>query len=703
MTRLNRLIVWSIIGTGLSSVTVQLVTIREFLSQFHGNEITISLTLFCWLLLTGLGSLIAKPFHRASYTFYALLCLVIAFWPLAQLILIRGFREAFFVHGVAPGPYQIFLYILATTTPYCLLTGFILPYALVVLNQGYEPFSSGRLYLTDNVGDIAGGALFSFLLVYWMKPFATIAVSSTLLLIISFLLLLGIRRVLLLLPVSLVTFLFYLFSLSAHFETSTLSRQYGEILRYEESPYGRMVITREGPQHTFWESGLPLYSDGDVTASEEKIHYPLSQLDAVQHVLLVSGGFGETLAEVLKHSPESVDYVELDPHLTALGEELGFLRKTRHLTVVNADGRHYVRSTQKKYDAVIIDLPDPDTFQINRFFTSEFFGEVKKILSGRGILSFGLRYSPNYLSEVTKKKLSSVYQTARMHFQTVLVLPGGEAYFLCSDGKLQEDVPARLAGKSISTSYVEGFFHGNVTRERISELERHLQTEGYVNTDFEPRIMNLVFEEWFSMHGTTPHLLLLVLLGLTVIYLLFSRKEEYLLFSTGFVTMGVEMLVIFAFQILYGYVYLQISGIVTAFLAGLLPGALLGNLAGRRNTAGLVFSDFMLLCLLLVFFVWVSFFRVELPPYAFLVYCFVFSLFCGYQFPTAAALIGEEKSPAAGCLAADLMGAGVGTLVTGTLLIPLWGIRWAIILLILVKISSNIVILFVKMKGEKNW
>ena len=56
------LILWSVIGTGISSITVQVVTIREFLSQFQGNEITISLTLFCWLLLTGLGSLTGE--HR---------------------------------------------------------------------------------------------------------------------------------------------------------------------------------------------------------------------------------------------------------------------------------------------------------------------------------------------------------------------------------------------------------------------------------------------------------------------------------------------------------------------------------------------------------------------------------------------------------------------------------------------------------------
>lgn len=200
------------------------------------------------------------------------------------------------------------------------------------------------------------------------------------------------------------------------------------------------------------------------------------------------------------------------------------------------------------------------------------------------------------------------------------------------------------------------------------------------------------------MHGTSPHLLLVILLGATLLYLLFLRKEEYLLFTTGVVTMGAEMLIIFTFQVLYGYIYLEMSAIITAFLLGLLPGALLGNLTSDRR-GGLILSEFFLLCLLVVFFLWISFLRLELSPFVFLAYCFVFSFFCGFQFPVATALIGEERSPAAGCLAADLTGAGVGTLLTGTLLIPLWGIRWAIIFLILVKISSNMVILFTKTRA----
>jgi len=700
MTNVKRLIIWSIIGTGISSIAVQLVTIREFLSQFHGNEVTISLVLFSWLLLTGLGSLAAKLVKRSSLTFYALLSIFMAIWPLMQIMLIRELRETIFIHGVSPGFHQIFFYILTTTTLYCLMVGFILPYSLKVLHDNGYPFTSGELYLTDSVGDIFGGILFSFILVYWVKPFKAIAITSGLMIIVGLIILYLSRRYYLLLPTALSISLFYLFSLNSHFETATLSEQYGDIVQYLESPYGRIVITKEAPQHTFWESGAPLYSDANIINSEEKIHYALCQLDGVQHVLLVSGGLGETLGEVAKYHPKHVDYVELDPYLTGAALDLGVIKKTPFLSIQNTDGRSYIKATGNRYDAIVIDLPDPDTFQINRFFTTEFFALTKKILTEGGILSFGLEYSPNYVSEVRKRKLSILYNTARSHFENVMVLPGNEAYFLCRDGKLWTDIPGRLAGKSIQTTYVQGFYYGNVTKERIDKLQEILDRDEYVNTDFAPRVMNVIFQEWFMKHGTSPKAFFLVLLGLTLIYFVFMKKEEYILFSTGLATMGVEMLVVFTFQVIYGYIYLKIGAIITVFLLGLLPGALMGNLYKEGNIRRLIVSDMILLGLLLIFFVWIKFFGGELNQFYFLAYCFVFSFFCGFQFPVAAHIIGERESPAAGCLAADLTGAALGTVATGTLLIPMWGIQSAIIFLIVIKISSNMVILFSKIKGR---
>lgn len=691
---LRQLIVWSIIGTGISSVTTQILTIREFLTQFQGNEITISLVLFSWLLLTGLGSLAAKTIKRPSPKIYTLLTFAIAIGPLIQILAIRGFRESLITHGSSPGFYAILIYIVITIAPYCVLTGFILPFAQKVLNDSSYDFESGQVYITDNIGDILGGVLFSFVLVYLLKPFSTIAITSAPLFLVVFLFLRRFRSYFLLLTALVLTSLFYTYALDRSFEKQSLSTQYGDIIHYSESPYGRIVVSKEGPQHTFWESGTPLYSDANIINSEEKIHYPLSQLDKTGNVLLISGGLGETLDEISKYNPTHVDYVELDPYLTDVALELGVIKKSPFLDIINIDGRRHIKMTKKRYDAIIIDLPDPDTFQINRFFTREFFSAAKKVLKKDGVFSVGLGYSQNYLSDIRKKKLSTLYNTVRLYFKNVMFLPGQKAYLICRDGELSSDIPARLKSKSIKTSYIEGFFYGNVTQERIKRLKDSLDPNEEINTDFEPRLTNTVFQEWFTKHNTSPRLFIVILFVLAVIYIVFLRREEYILFSTGLTTMGVEMLIIFSFQVVYGYIYLQIGAIITAFLLGLLPGAIAGKTWKLRNRSKLIFSEALLLSILLLFYVWVAYFRNELHPLFFLGFCFLFSFLCGFQFPVVTNTIGEERSPVAGCLAADLCGASVGTLATGAILIPFWGIKSAVIFLILVKISSTIVTLF---------
>ncbi len=691
---LRQLIVWSIIGTGISSVTTQILTIREFLTQFQGNEITISLVLFSWLLLTGLGSLAAKTIKRPSPRIYTLLTFAIAIGPLIQILAIRGFREPLITHGSSPGFYAILIYIVITIAPYCVLTGFILPFAQKVLNDNNYDFESGQVYITDNIGDILGGVLFSFVLVYLLKPFSTIAITSAPLFLVVFLFLRRFRSYFLLLTALVLTSLFYTYALDRSFEKQSLSTQYGDIIHYSESPYGRIVVSKEGPQHTFWESGTPLYSDANIINSEEKIHYPLSQLDKTGNVLLISGGLGETLDEISKYNPTHVDYVELDPYLTDVALELGVIKKSPFLDIINIDGRRHIKMTKKRYDAIIIDLPDPDTFQINRFFTREFFSAAKKVLKKDGVFSVGVGYSQNYLSDIRKKKLSTLYNTVRLYFKNVMFLPGQKAYLICRDGELSSDIPARLKSKSIKTSYIEGFFYGNVTQERIKRLKDSLDPNEEINTDFEPRLTNTVFQEWFTKHNTSPRLFIVILFVLAVIYIVFLRREEYILFSTGLTTMGVEMLIIFSFQVVYGYIYLQIGAIITAFLLGLLPGAIAGKTWKLRNRSKLIFSEALLLSILLLFYVWVAYFRNELHPFFFLGFCFLFSFLCGFQFPVVTNTIGEERSPVAGCLAADLCGASVGTLATGAILIPFWGIKSAVIFLILVKISSTIVTLF---------
>jgi spermidine synthase len=691
---ITSLIVISVIGTGISSIAIQIITVREFLSQFAGNEITISLVLFCWLMVGGFGSLVSKYFTKRSVTAYSVIALVTALFPLIQISAIRVFRDSIFIHGESPGFYPIFFFTLAFSAPYAFLIGFLLPYSLSVIRAQGGEFSSGQLYVTDNIGDISGGVLFSFILVYLLSPFQIIVITSSLLILVSLVLLIRAKEYLLFAVGVLSVTAFLYVALEKGFELKTLQSQYGpDIVSYRESPYGRIVLTEEERQYTIWESGSPTYSTFTITAAEEKVHYPLSQVDYIEDVLLVGGGIGETLDEIMKYSPRRIDYVELDPALINTARTYGLLDPEGKVTIVFADGRRYIATSHHRYSAIILDLPEPDTFQVNRFYTSEFFSCCKKILTRGGILSFSLLANPNYLSEEQVKKLSSIYNTLREHFKHVLLIPGEEIYFLASDEGLSADIPLKLRRKSIATSYIEGFYYGNVTEERIRFINESINSDEPVNTDLRPRVVNIMFQEWFKKYGTSPNWFIAVLIAVIAGYVSMIRKEEFVLFSTGFAVMGVEMLIMFSFQVLYGSIYLKVGVVITSFLFGLLPGAILGNRWKRGGRDMLIRAEAGMILLLMIYLVWASFYQALMPELTFFLYGFFFSMLCGVQFPVAAEIIGEEYSPAAGLFAADLVGAGAGTLAIGTLLIPLLGIQAAVAALILLKAASTVVLL----------
>jgi spermidine synthase len=162
------------------------------------------------------------------------------------------------------------------------------------------------------------------------------------------------------------------------------------------------------------------------------------------------------------------------------------------------------------------------------------------------------------------------------------------------------------------------------------------------------------------------------------------------LFSTGWTAMGSEILVIFAFQIFFGYIYFQIGVIVTVFLAGLLPGALWGRRRAAHPRRVLILSDIALIGLLGATFAAVhAGDRLGQAFYLFL--GFTISFACGMQLPAALRLRGDDGRAATGVFSADLIGAALGTLVTSTILIPYLGITGAIGVLMGLKLLSLLI------------
>ena len=680
-----------VMAIGLSSVVMQLVLVREFLAQFHGNEFTISLIFFSWLILGGMGAwlaLLAIRHAPASLTRLARLALLLTALAAIEILAIRTLRDIIFLHGADVGFYPTMAAIFGLTAPYGLLNGFLVPYSLYVLRNQDADYPGAWIYMLDNVGEISGGMLFSFVLVLWLTPLQSVFAANLPLLVAAALLVADRQQ---LRPAFLLALTGTVAALLAGLllENKSLAPFEGRLIHYEESRYGRITVHQDRELLTIFVDGAPIFSNQNDSQDEETIHFPLSQTGDPKDILLI-GAEGGMLQEVAKYQPGRVDYLEIDRKLTDVQLRYKLLQPLPGLHIIHRDGRAFLADTDQRYDAIIINLPEPDTFQINRFFTGEFFRLAREHLRPGGIFSFSVAGFDNYLSDPARLKISSLFNTARLHFQHVLSLPGNRLYFLCSDRPLNPDIAALLESKGIHTTYISSFFAGNITPERLKYLRDNLLADTPVNLDTSPFLLRIMFQQWFARFATSPMPFTVAGFILLLLYLCRCRREELVLFSTGFVIMGSETLVIFVYQILFGYVYEQIGLLVTVFLTGLLPGAWLGEQLRRRRNfqKSLALCDTLIIMTLAVLLLALFTAHDRLHPGFFLLFGFAVSLLCGCQFPLALTLGGGDNQAAARTFSADLLGAACGTLITSLLLIPFLGILWATAGLMLVKAAG---------------
>lgn len=688
-----------VVATGISSVIAQLLIIREYLTQFQGNEYVIALIFFSWLLLGGLGSytagLTTDRFLKPDAGLLVLFSFLIAVLPVAELMTIRLARDFIFTPGTSTGFYATFLFVFITLGPYGFLIGLVLPYSLSVLRFQNPGYPGTKVYILDNIGDFTGGALFAFVLVTVTSPLQAIMISGIILALAALYLEIQAPR-LTLKTICLVLATGLILTAGLIWEIPSLLPRTGQMAWYRESRYGRITVIKNREQMTIFSDGVPLTGNFDVASAEASVHYPMSQTENPQSVLIISAG-GGMLNELEKYQLSSVDYVELNPEIAGAQFRFGLLKKIDGLNVINKDGRTHLSETDRQYDAVIINISDPETFQTNRFYTGEFYRMVKKHLNPGGVMGFSIKGYANYISETKIKIISSLYRTVSKRFENVLVLPGDRIFFICSDGRLFKDIPERLLQKGITTDYVSGYFYGNVTDERVAEIKKQLDPSIPENSDTNPYLMRLMFSQWFAKFSTTPQWLYLGLAILLALYFFKITKEEYLLFSTGFMTMGSEILVIFAFQIFFGYLYFQISLIVTVFLAGLLPGALLGQKLnqrlGKNVVKAILITDGLLILMCLLFAMIILPENAGPQEWSILLFGFCVSVLCGCQFPLALKSGGEDNRKMSFAFTADLSGAACGALLTSVLLIPYLGLAGTILALIGLKVSSLIVTL----------
>lgn len=676
-----------VVATGIASVAAQLVFVREYLAQFQGNEIVIALIFFCWLVFGGAGSAAAKLTHRrpclpSAGTLARLSCLL-AILAVLQVVAVRQLRDIAFTHGASVGFYPTLGFIAATIFPYTLLVGFVLPYSLAVIREWSADYPGNRIYVMDNAGDVAGGALFSFILVHWLSPFQVLlAVHLPLLISVGFLKPALSRRT----AVAIFAAIAVL-AMGAFYEDQSLPRREGRRIDYAESRYSRIEVVASEGEVTIFTDGRPSIFSHNPALAEEAVHFPLSQIDHPRCVLMIST-VGGALQEISKYHPQQVDYVELDPVIARKQVDFGLVAPIMGLNVIYQDARAYLAHATVQYDAIIVNLAEPETFQSNRFFTVEFFELAKQHLKPGGVFSFNMEAVANYISGTRQQKLSSLANTAGAVFSHVLLMPGQRLFFICRDAPVDTNIPGLLAQKGITTQHIRRFFMGDLTEQRIRQLNSSIDKNTPLNLDLSPRLMRLAFWGWFQRHGESPRWFAVALLAAVSIYIFRLSRPQWVLLTTGCINIGAEMVTIFAFQVFYGYIYLQIGVLVTLFLAGLLPGAVFGGRLKSNRKRALMAGD-LLLCLLLVSFALIlSTFSQGVPAAVLYGFGFLVSFCCGFQFPLALMISGDSTVAATEYFSVDLVGAAIGALLVSLVLIPLFGLWWATLCLAGIKLIS---------------
>jgi spermidine synthase len=701
---------------GFTMMSSQIVLMRELLIVFYGNEISIGIILANWLFWGALGSWGLGRFadrikgRIGLFSLGQILLALLVPLSVGEVRLIKLFLKA--APGEIIGLTPMFYSTLFILAPICLILGFLFALGCRIYPSGSRGAGKiGSVYILEAIGATVGGLLTSFLLIRVLGSLGIVFLLSLCNLVAAFSLQFSLSlkkrlafQILTLILIGGTTLSFikqdYLSSLSLRLQW----RGYN-LLTSENSIYGNITVTQRDSQYSFFSNGLHIFTFPDRLSAEEVAHFPLLSHPSPGRVLLIGGGQG-VLGEVLKHPVERVDYVELDPLTIKLGRKYLPFSFDSKVKVNNIDGRLFVKKSRDKYEVIIINLPDPFTAQLNRFYTLQFFREAKNILSPDGLLSLGVTSSENYVSGELQKFLSCIYKTLQEVFPEVKVIPGDYAYFLASkkEGMLTYDyriLMERLKERKVDAQYVrEYYLFSKLSRGRINYLLTRLQEEksARINRDFQPICYYYDMVLWATYFKTGMQKIFTGLSerkiwgGLSLVYFLiilpvfFFRKKAKMraksclvaVATTGFAEITFQVVVILSFQILYGYVYYKLGIILTSFMIGLaLGGWWVTKILGRlKDDFGVFIKTQITICiypLILPLILWAH------PPVSLFPFLPVIAGFIGgFQFPLANKIYlesEEEIGRVAGLTyGMDLLGSCLGALLASTFLLPILGI-----------------------------
>lgn len=211
---------------------------------------------------------------------------------------------------------------------------------------------------------------------------------------------------------------------------------YQKIEVYDTLPFGRILVL----------DGIFQTSEKEEFIYHEMLsHPPLFYCGRPKKVLIIGGGDGGVLEEVLKHPVEKVWMVEIDKKVIEVSKKyLPSISKgafkDKRVELIIGDGVKFVKNYKNFFDVIILDLSDP-WGPARKVISLEFYRGVKRALKKNGTISVqgGCLFSQRELASIVFHRLKRVFSSVVIHKAPVLLYDVGELNFtVASDVNLKK-------------------------------------------------------------------------------------------------------------------------------------------------------------------------------------------------------------------------------------------------------------------------
>ncbi len=746
--------VLTITTTGFVATIAQVIILRELLVYFYGNELSAGLIFAGWLLWSGLGSGLAGKWALKVSAQTALLRLLLvglsAILPLSVLF-IRATRIIWALPaGELPSIGKMLLISVAATGIFCPISGALFGICWAIHRRKGENQPLG-IYLAEALGSAAGGLVFYFLFLPYGSVFTTIWVTCGMILLISWWLFrpwlpLSKMRIEHLIWIAVSVLVVAGAVCGSRLDHISRRWQWGpNLAAVYDTAYHNIAVLKKEAQVSVFTNGLWLFSEPDRLSAEYGVHLALLQHPNPKTILLLGGGIAGLLEELSKHPGlKYVDYVEPDPDFIRLLEPHLSSATVASLQnpgvrLLHRDPRIFLSRSRVSYDVILMNMGDPITAQMNRFYTKEFFARVKQRLSPGGIFSFALSGGESMLGPTQVRFLGSIKKTLVEIFPHTLIYPGDQNRFFATDisGDLLSDYAVlanRISERNLELTYIrEGILQDALGPMRLDYLKSIMKgvTGTAVNRDFFPICYFHNLAMWANQWHVGLQIIFniladlklgwlwagLVIAGGIIVAIFWTGHSKFKaavagsIFISGAIEMVLQVIFLLSFQIIAGFVYRQLALIIAFFMMGLALGTgwmshknpfqMKTNVARRRLIRVQALVCMLPLGLMIFLQLIHGDLRNFLAPaemgWLFSGLSFITGILGGVHFALAVLVMAGTgvalEKIGGGFYALDLSGAAAGVLIATLFILPIYGIMNTLVILSTLSVISLLTIL----------